>query len=140
MEASTIANTPAVATILLHISRNRDDPSPHNLVWMMGGTTKAMGQPNNAPIRDTTLSRESMVVAATIANDRTRTEEITYRFVKKPFFLKPRFSTRVNDMDFVAISNAGKFCKGNVIITAKEYAIWTEVANIPEGSDVVRTV
>ena len=39
-----------------------------------------------------------------------------------------------------AISKDGKFCNGNVKITAILYASCTVVAKIPEGSDVVITM
>jgi hypothetical protein len=39
-----------------------------------------------------------------------------------------------------AISSDGKFCNGNVNITATEYANWTVVANVESGKDVVMTV
>jgi len=40
----------------------------------------------------------------------------------------------------VAISNAGKFCRGKVKMTAKEYANCTVVARLLSGKDVVKTV
>jgi len=43
-------------------------------------------------------------------------------------------------MDWVAISRAGKFCRGKVRMTATEYANCTDVAINPGGRDVVKTV
>lgn len=54
-------------------------------------------------------------------------------------FLGIVFENRVC-IDRVLISKAGKFWSGNVNMTAMEYANWTDVAKIPDGKLVVRTV
>ena len=77
-----------------------------------------MGHPNKLPMRLTTLSSESMVHMATTASKQTRILLRTLRLVK----IEEGLVTLATDaeMDLQAISNAGKFCKGNVKMTATE--------------------
>ena len=86
-----------------------------SLVWINGGNTNAIGQPSREPIKDTTLSRLSIVNTATIAKMQTMKEDITFRCCKHVHV--PHVFCTVVDMDLHAISSEGKFCNGKVNMT-----------------------
>ena len=87
-----------------------------------------------------------MVHTATTAKSATRHELTTLRLVIKGLLLllvrvvPALFANTTAFMVRQAISKAGKFCKGNVKMTAIEYANCTDVAKFPAGKEVVRTV
>ena len=81
-----------------------------------------MGQPKRLPIKLTTLSSESIVQTATTAKRVTNTLLMTFLFVQNGLLA----DEDVKAQDLIvrqAISSEGKFCKGNVKITAIEYLI-----------------
>lgn len=89
---------------------------------MRGGKIKAMGHPNSDPMSDTTLSKESMVAIATSARAMTKKEAIM--FLLLVFQQDARVPLEEEEHKFPillhAISKAGKFCRGNVKMTATE--------------------
>jgi hypothetical protein len=91
------------------------------LLWISGGKTKARGHPNKLPIKLTTLSRLSIVAIATKANKQTKKDAMMFRCCKHDVAF-PHVASIVVAMDRVAISKDGKFCRGNVNITAILYA------------------
>jgi hypothetical protein len=100
---------------------------------------KARGQPIKLPIKLTTLSRLSIVNTAINAKRHTRKDAMKFRFCRKNVDF-PQEASIAFASDRQAISSDGKFCKGNVKMTAKLYASCTVDDKIPLGRLVVMTV
>mmetsp|Transcript_24986 Transcript_24986/g.58631 ORF Transcript_24986/g.58631 Transcript_24986/m.58631 type:complete len:118 (+) Transcript_24986:209-562(+) len=99
----------------------------------------ARGQPSKPPIKLTTLSRLSIAATPTRASINTHKDAMTLLFRRNTKRL-PQLPSKDVAIARVAISRDGKFCNGNVKMTAKLYASWTDVAIKPGGSEVVKTV
>ena len=84
---------------------------------------KASGMPNKVPIKLTTLSKSFIVINAMMERPTIRQLDIIFRRIPLVLLLSPAFSDDSSlSIATHAISNAGKFCSGNVSTTARLYA------------------
>jgi len=80
----------------------------------------ANGMPRREPIKETTLSKSFIVINAMMERPTIRQLDIMFRLIP---LLPPTFPDDSSlSIATHTISNAGKFCSGNVNTTARLYA------------------